>query len=51
LVGGIQKYPVLDATVLHKTRFATVAGCDLAWANNAKLMCFVDYQGNRADLQ
>ncbi|HEY5909207.1 MAG TPA: PQQ-binding-like beta-propeller repeat protein [Verrucomicrobiae bacterium] len=45
------KYPVFDASVLNKTLFATTGNYDLAWANNAKLMCFAGLPGNRADFQ
>jgi outer membrane protein assembly factor BamB len=45
------KYPVVDSSVLNKTLFTQVAGYDLAWANNAKLMCFAGLQGDRAEFQ
>ena len=45
------KYPVFDSSVLNKTLFVKVAGYDLAWANNTKLMCFAGLQGDRAEFQ
>ncbi len=45
------QYPVFDASVLNKTLFASVAHYDLAWANNAKLMCFTNVPGDRAEFQ
>jgi outer membrane protein assembly factor BamB len=45
------KYPVFDSSVFNKTLFVTVADHDLAWANNARLMCFVGFQGDRAEFQ
>ncbi|HOW65901.1 MAG TPA: PQQ-binding-like beta-propeller repeat protein [Verrucomicrobiota bacterium] len=45
------QYPVYDASVLNKTLFMNVAGYDLAWANNAKVMCFSSVQRNRAAFQ
>lgn len=37
--------------MLNKTLFASVAHYDLAWANNAKLMCFTNVPGDRAEFQ
>jgi outer membrane protein assembly factor BamB len=45
------QYPVFDSSVLNKTLFASVADYDLAWANNAKLMCFTGEHGDRADFE
>lgn len=45
------KYPVFDSSVLNKTLFVSVNNYDLAWANNAKVMCFAGFQGDRANFQ
>jgi outer membrane protein assembly factor BamB len=45
------KYPVLDASVFNKTLFASVGDYRLAWANNAKVMCFAGTQENGAQFQ
>jgi len=45
------KYPVFDSSVFNKTLFVKVADYDLAWANNAKLMCFAGLRGDRAEFQ
>jgi outer membrane protein assembly factor BamB len=45
------KYPVFDGQVLNKSLYVTASGFDLAWINNAKLMCFADLGERRADFQ
>lgn len=45
------KYPVFDDQVLRKTLYVTSGGFDLAWINNAKLMCFADLGDRRAEFQ
>ena len=45
------KYPVIDSSVLNKTLFVKVGDYELAWANNAKLMCFAGIRGDRAEFQ
>lgn len=45
------KYPVFDASVFNKTLFIAMAGYDVAWANNAKVMCFAGLRGDRAEFQ
>lgn len=45
------KHPVVDSSVLNKTLFVTMAGHDLAWANNSKLMCFAGLPGDRTEFQ
>jgi len=41
------KYPVYDRSVFEKTLFATMADYCVAWADNAKLMCFADARAGR----
>ncbi|MCX6926979.1 MAG: PQQ-binding-like beta-propeller repeat protein, partial [Verrucomicrobia bacterium] len=45
------KYPVCDASVFNKTLFVKAGNCDLAWADNAKLMCFMDLKVDAAEFQ
>jgi hypothetical protein len=45
------KYPVLDSSVFNKTLFVDMADYHLAWANNARLMCFVGRQSEGAEFQ
>ena len=45
------KYPVFDSSVFNKTLFVNTSDYLLAWANNAKLMCFAGLQGDRAEFQ
>ena len=45
------KYPVFDASVFNKTLFVNTSNYLLAWANNARLMCFTGIQGDRAEFQ
>ena len=46
------KYPVFDSSVVNKTLFVNPGSYDLAWANNAKLMCFASFAaGDRPHLQ
>lgn len=45
------KYPVIDSSVLNKTLFVKVSDCELAWANNTKLMCFAGLRGDRVEFQ
>ncbi len=45
------KYPVFDSSVFNKTLFVNAGGYDLAWANNAKLLCFAGFAGDRPQFQ
>jgi len=45
------QYPVFDSSVFNKTLFASAANHEIAWANNARLLCFAGFDGDRHQLQ
>ncbi len=45
------QYPVVDPTVTNKTLYVPVEGGELAWINNAKLMCFANLGAQRQQFE